>query len=200
MKVILISGPTGSGKTTFSNQILKKFKNGIVISTDNYYKTGLISKILSKIIENYFDRNISLNYTLLYKDLNFIINTGKCTHKYSYDFKNKTIKKSIKETANLEFLIIEGIFTENLLNNFKKNNYFLIELQKNKNSCMNRVITRDVKERGKSIDLAKRDFLKSWQFYYRKKKNISNKKRNVFICSNKRDLYLIFKNIVNLKQ
>ena len=50
MKLIFISGPSGSGKTTLSNQIIKKIKNGIVLSTDNYYKTGLISKLLSKIL------------------------------------------------------------------------------------------------------------------------------------------------------
>ena len=50
MKLIFISGPSGSGKTTLSNQILFKNKNGIVLSTDNYYTTGLLNKILSKIV------------------------------------------------------------------------------------------------------------------------------------------------------
>ena len=56
MKVIIISGPTGSGKTTLSRQILNKFKNGIELSTDNYYKTGLLSNLLSNMIDCYFDR------------------------------------------------------------------------------------------------------------------------------------------------
>ena len=50
MKLIFISGPSGSGKTTLSNQIIKKNKNGFVLSTDNYYKTGLISKLLPKFV------------------------------------------------------------------------------------------------------------------------------------------------------
>ena len=49
MKLIFISGPSGSGKTTLSKQIIEKIKNGIVLSTDNYYKTGPISKLLSKL-------------------------------------------------------------------------------------------------------------------------------------------------------
>ena len=53
MKLIFISGPSGSGKTTLSNQIIKKNKNGIVLSTDNYYKTGLISKLLPKFVEGF---------------------------------------------------------------------------------------------------------------------------------------------------
>jgi len=64
MKLIFISGPSGSGKTTLSNQIIKKIKNGIVLSTDNYYKTGLISKLLPKFVEGYFDRSISFNNKL----------------------------------------------------------------------------------------------------------------------------------------
>ena len=72
MKLIFISGPSGSGKTTLSNKLIKKNKNGFVLSTDNYYKTGLISKILSKFVEGFFDRNISFNYKLFKKDFNFI--------------------------------------------------------------------------------------------------------------------------------
>ena len=41
MKIIFISGPSGSGKTTLSKQLIVKIKNGLVLSTDNYYKTGL---------------------------------------------------------------------------------------------------------------------------------------------------------------
>jgi len=56
-----------------SNQIIKKNKNGSVLSTDNYYKTGLISKLLPKFVEGFFDRSISFNNKLFKKDfdLNF---------------------------------------------------------------------------------------------------------------------------------
>ena len=91
MKLIFISGPSGSGKTTLSNQIKVKFKNGIILSTDNYYKTGLISKILSKTIPGYFDRSISFNYKLFKKDFDYIIKNGTSINERSYDFKNKII-------------------------------------------------------------------------------------------------------------
>ena len=74
MKLIFISGPSGSGKTTLSKKIKEEIKNGIILSTDNYYKTGLISKLLSKFVEGYFDRGISFNYKLFKKDFNFIYN------------------------------------------------------------------------------------------------------------------------------
>ena len=76
MKLIFISGPSGSGKTTLSNQIIKKNKNGIVLSTDNYYKTGLISKLLPKFVEGFFDRSISFNNKLFKKDFDFIYKNG----------------------------------------------------------------------------------------------------------------------------
>ena len=47
MKLIFISGPSGSGKTTLSKKIIGKNKNGIILSTDNYYKIGLLSKLIS---------------------------------------------------------------------------------------------------------------------------------------------------------
>ena len=89
MKIIFISGPSGSGKTTLSNQLMVKIKNGIVLSTDNYYKTGLISKLRSKFVKGYFDRSISFNYKLLNKDFNFIIKNGISINERSYNFKKK---------------------------------------------------------------------------------------------------------------
>ena len=68
MKIIFISGPSGSGKTTLSNQIKVKINNGIILSTDNYYKTGLISNLLSKAVDAYFDKKLSFNSNLLKKD------------------------------------------------------------------------------------------------------------------------------------
>ena len=51
MKLIFISGPSGSGKTTLSKQIIGKIKNGFILSTDNYYKVGIISTFLSKFVK-----------------------------------------------------------------------------------------------------------------------------------------------------
>ena len=97
MQLIIISGPSGSGKTTLSNIILEKLKNGIILNTDNYYKTGLISQILSKIITCYFDRKISFNNKLFEGDLEFILKNGFSNISYEYNFKSKLIKKDIKK-------------------------------------------------------------------------------------------------------
>ena len=198
MKIIIISGPTGSGKTNLTKEILNKFKNGIDLSTDNYYRTGLISNLLSKIIYGYYDRKISFNYKLFKKDLHYICKNNKSEHIYSYDFVTKTIKKSYKKRINIDYIIVEGIFTKELLRNFKKHNCFFIELETNKESCMNRVIKRDLNERGKCKDLAKKDFLKSWSVYYGKN-YLSNNYLKPFVYSNKTEIYIEIKNKLNLK-
>ena len=149
MKLIFISGPPGSGKTSLSNQILLKIKNGIVLSTDNYYKTGIISKLLSKIMKGYFDRKISFNNNLFKNDFNFILNNGVSIQERSYDFKNKTIKNKLNRRDNIKFLIVEGIFAKQFSNTLNNQNYYFLELKINKNECMKRVLQRDIKERGK---------------------------------------------------
>ena len=112
MKLIFISGPSGSGKTTLANQILFKINNGIILSTDNYYKTGAISKILSKFIKGYFDRRLSFNFKLFKKDIESIINNGFSNYTRIYDFKKKYLKKKLIKTKNINYIVIEGIFTK----------------------------------------------------------------------------------------
>ena len=186
MKLIFISGPSGSGKTTLSKQIIGKIKNGIILSTDNYYKVGLISKLLSKFVKGYFDKSISFNHKLLKKDFNFILNNGISINERFYNFEKKTINNFSNETKNIKFLIIEGIFAKEFSSRLCNQNYFFLELKINKNECMNRVVQRDLRERGKKKKQAENDFLKSWFIYYEKFKNkkIKNKVNEFTITKN----------------
>ena len=198
MKIILISGPSGSGKTTLSNQIISKIKNGKVLSTDNYYKTGLISKFFSKFTRYYFDRIISFNYKLFKKDFNFILKNGISKYERLYNYEEKTIKTFLKKTNNIKFIIIEGIFSKDFTNALYDENYFFLELKINKNLCMKRVVQRDLKERGKAKKQAENDFLKSWDIYYEKFKNKSLKNnKNKFTITEKTNIKQILKKIFN---
>ena len=196
MKLIFISGPSGSGKTTLSNQIIKKNKNGIVLSTDNYYKTGLISKLLPKFVEGFFDRSISFNYKLFKKDFDFIYKNGISIFDRYYNFENKTIHNILNETNNINFLIVEGIFAKEFSNILYNRNFFFIELKINKIECMKRVVQRDIKERGKDKKQAENDFLKSWSIYYEKfKPNSIKNNTNKFIIEKNTDIDYILKKL-----
>ena len=198
MKLIFISGPSGSGKTTLSNQIIEKTKNGIVLSTDNYYKTGLISKLLSKIYRNYFDRIISFNYKLFKKDFNFIFKNEISINQRFYDFEKQKTKKYLKETNNIKYLIVEGIFAREFSITLDSNNFYFLELKINKKECMRRAILRDLKERGKVKKKAENDFLNSWDIYYKKFKNKSMKnKANEFNIRKNTNIDKILNKIFN---
>ena len=198
MKLIFISGPSGSGKTTLSNQIIKKNKNGIVLSTDNYYKTGLISKLLPKFMEGFFDRSISFNIELFKKDFDFIYKNGISTFDRYYNFEKKTVQNILNETNNISFLIVEGIFAEKFSNTLNNKDYIFLELKTKKNECMKRVIQRDIKERGKDKKQAEDDFLKSWSIYYEKfKPNSIKNNTNKFIIEKNTDIDHILKKLFN---
>ena len=198
MKLIFISGPSGSGKTTLSNQIIEKTKNGIVLSTDNYYKTGLISKLLSKIFRSYFDRIISFNYKLFKKDFNFIVKNEISSNQRFYDFEKQKTKNYLKETNNINYLIVEGIFAREFSITLDSNNFYFLELKINKKECMRRAVLRDLKERGKVKKKAENDFLNSWDIYYKKFKNKSMKnKENEFKIKKITDIDKILNKIFN---
>ena len=197
MKLIFISGPSGSGKTTLSNQIIKKNKNGIVLSTDNYYKTGLISKLLPKFVEGFFDRSISFNNKLFKKDFDFICKNGISICDRYYNFEKKTIKNILNETNNISFLIVEGIFAKELSNTLNIKDYIFLEIKTKKNECMKRVVQRDIKERGKDKKQAENDFIKSWEIYYKKcKSNSIKNNKNKFIIRENTNIDHILKKII----
>jgi len=197
MKLIFISGPSGSGKTTLSNQIIKKNKNGIVLSTDNYYKTGLISKLLPKLVDGFFDRSISFNNKLFKKDFDFIYKNRISILDRYYNFEKKTIQIILNKTNNISFLIVEGIFAKEFSSTLNIQDYYFLEIKTKKNECMKRVVQRDIKERGKDKKQAENDFLKSWSIYYEKFKRNSIKNNTKIIIEKNTDIDHILKKLFN---
>ena len=199
MQLIVISGPSGSGKTTLSEKILKNLKNGIILNTDNYYKTGILSQILSRTLTSYFDRKISFNFGLFKRDLEFIVKNGFSNFCFEYNFKSRSIKKVYQNTKNIRFVIVEGIFGQEIFKTLSKNNCFLITLKVSKETCLNRVVKRDFLERGKSKDLAKKDFKKAWELFCKntKKYNSGNYFKTIVVSKNS-DMDLLIKEITNI--
>ena len=111
-----------------------------------------------------------------------------------YDFKNKSVKKINEQTKKIRYVIVEGIFGKKILESQSSNNCILVKLKTNKQSCMKRVIKRDFLERGKSKNLAQRDFIKAWEFFYNdKKENNSRNYLKEIVVINKRDINSLLK-------
>ena len=175
MKLIFITGPSGSGKTTISKYISQNLTNSYILSTDNYYKTGFISRISSKFIKSYFDKILSHDKGLIKKDIDYILKNNSINHYYKYDFIKKVTKKNFKNFSNIQNLIIEGIFSLELTDYFSENQYFLIRLKEKKSTCRNRILERDSVERGKNKILNLNEFNNGWNIYKNKEKKYRSK-------------------------
>ena len=171
MKIIIITGPSGSGKTSLAKKLMAKLENCHVISTDDFYRTGKISNLLSKFLESYFDKQISHNGKLLKKTINNILINKEVNYSYKYDFIRKRTEISYMKSTNINNLIIEGIFTLELLKFISTYDYLLIRLKLNKDICMKRIYERDHNERGKSKKKSIEEFKKAWDIYNKKEKS-----------------------------
>tara|TARA_B100000900_G_scaffold148305_1_gene125811 strand:+ start:441 stop:1046 length:606 start_codon:yes stop_codon:yes gene_type:complete len=183
MRIIIITGPSGSGKTSLAKKLLLKLENSHILSTDDFYKTGKISNLLSKFIESYFDKKISLDKKLLKQTINLILKNKEINYSYKYDFIKKRTEIKYKKSLFINNLIIEGIFTLELLKFISRNDYLLIRLNTNKEICMKRIYERDHIERGKNKTTSLEDFTKAWNIYKRKEnsyKNLDKAKELIF--------------------
>ena len=135
MKIIIISGPSGSGKTTLSNKLLLKLKKSFILNTDNYYRRGLRSNLLSKLIYSYFDKIISFNRQRFIKDLTYILNNKNIESYYKYDFVKRNLNKEFCRVKNIKYLIIEGIFGFDISDLLEMDKVVFIELKSNKEIC-----------------------------------------------------------------
>ena len=195
MKLIFITGPSGSGKTTISKYISKYLSNSYILSTDNYYRTGFISKILSKIIKSYFDRILSHKKKIIKKDIDYILKNKSINHHYKYNFIDKTTEKNIKNISNIQNLIIEGIFSLELTDYFKQNQYLLIRLKEKKSICRKRILKRDSIERGKNNILNINEYNNGWKIYQRKEKKYKYKIERGITLNKNIDLEFLLKKL-----
>ena len=168
MKIIIITGPSGSGKTSLAKKLFVELENCHIISTDDFYKTGVISNLLAKFIRSYFDRKISQNNKLLKRTINKIIKDGKINYSFKYDFIRKRTEIIYKKPSIIKNLIIEGIFALELQKFISRNDYLLVRLKINKEICMKRIKGRDYIERGKNKKKSIEDFKEAWNIYHNK--------------------------------
>ncbi len=168
MKTIIITGPSGSGKSYITNRLMELLDNTIVIKTDSYYKDDILIKLLSILRNDIYDRNISFKRKDLMNTLQSIYNKENIAKIYFYDFK---VKKSVKSKINLNYkdnnqlLILEGIFAHRLNLNYQKT--INIECVEKKEICYKRRLKRDTIERGRKINEVNDRFSRSWDLFYK---------------------------------
>ena len=175
MKTIIITGPSGSGKSYLSKKISKLFNNTIVIKTDSYYKDNIFIKFLSIFQNDIYDRPISFKKSEIKKTLRSLNNKDRLISFYNYDFKRKQSSKS-EESINYEgdnqLLILEGIFAHRLDLNY--NETINIICKEEKDICFKRRLKRDQLERGRDSREVNNKFNISWYLFHENVQNYLN--------------------------
>ncbi len=175
MKTIIITGPSGSGKSYLSKKISKLFNNTIVIKTDSYYKDNIFIRFSSIFQHDIYDRLLSFKINEIMKTLKSIHNKDRSITSYKYDFKRKHSSKSeeiINYKGDSQFLILEGIFAHRLDINYKET--INIVCEEEKDICFMRRLKRDQLERGRDSREVNQKFNKSWHLYYENVQNYLN--------------------------
>jgi len=109
MKIIGISGGSGSGKTYFSLKLLKRFEKKIgIIKLDSYYKDLSNMNLIDR-KENNFDHPDSFDFNLLLSDLNKLEKFERVKIPI-YDYKNHIRTNETFLIDKKKIIIVEGIF------------------------------------------------------------------------------------------
>ena len=198
MKTIIITGPSGSGKSYLSSKLSKLFSDSILIKTDSYYRDNLLIRFLSIFLYDIYDRTLSIKKNKIIKILRSIVNKDKTISFYKYDFKRKISSKSkigINYKRDNQFLILEGIFAHRLNLNYHETVNIVCE--EKKENCFKRRLQRDKLERARTNREVNIKFDKSWYLFYRNVQNFLNK--NEFIALNPFDKISYDKLIFYLK-
>lgn len=108
--IIGITGGSGSGKTTFINQLKDRFRPDEVcfVSQDDYYRPREEQRIDKQGIRN-FDLPESIEREDLVRDLQLLVR-GKTVRRQEYVFNNENAMPQIRIFQPAPILIVEGIF------------------------------------------------------------------------------------------
>ena len=185
MKPIIIgmAGGTGSGKTYTVNRLLNSYsKNYIInIEQDSYYKDLSNIDYKDRTKKN-FDHPDSIDIDLFQENLKQL-SAGFDITVPIYDFLNHIRLDNCKVVSNAKIIIVEGIFAL-YYPQLRKLYDIKIFIEAPENVRFKRRLNRDVKERGRTIQSIKKQYIKTVLPMYKKFIEPSKKYADFVISGN----------------
>jgi len=149
--IIGIAGASGSGKTTFAQNLVKKFPQDktLLISQDSYYKD--LSKLsLAERTDQNFDHPDSIDFKLLKKHL-IELKKGNSISQPIYNFDSHSREKRTLKIAPKSILIVEGTLLLSQPEIIEEIDCTIF-IHLDQNTCLERRMKRDISERGRTKD------------------------------------------------
>src|SRR5271157_336498 len=153
--IIGIAGPSSSGKTELSRQLVLKLPGTSIVSLDSYYR-GMEEIPLEARKKVNFDHPDALDWELLRVHLRDIAN-GKAFEEPVYSFAAYARTTETRRIEPSEFVIVEGLFVlywpelRALLNT-------KIYVETDPEVCFARRLQRDVAERGRTPESVREQY------------------------------------------
>lgn len=149
--VIGVSGGSGSGKSSVSSKILKKFTglSVMLLQQDYYYKDQSNLPFEQRLRTNY-DHPLAFDNDLFYEHLTTLIDGGSI-EKPVYDFENHTRSGETIYQDSKDVIIVEGIL---ILDDKKIRELMNIKVYVDTDDDIRlaRRILRDINERGRTVE------------------------------------------------
>lgn len=155
-KIIGIAGGSGSGKTTFAEQLCGKLGPGLsrVLLQDNYYIDQ--SSRFKEDGDINFDHPLAIDFPLLSKHL-IELKRGSSVRVPIYDFATHKRKTEVIDFAPVPFVVVDGILlfhSDELFAEFD----FTVFIDTQESIRFDRRLKRDIEERGRKEEGVRKQF------------------------------------------
>lgn len=166
MLIIGICGASGSGKSTLAEELCQRIEGRCVyLKQDSYYKDHSDMSFEARERINY-DEPDAFEHDELFNDLH-ALRMGRSIVAKNYDYTQHRRCDSNELVQPADVILIEGIhvFYDEAVREMMD---FKIYVQVDPDICLLRRVTRDIRDRGRSIDGIHRQYLDSVKPMYEK--------------------------------
>lgn len=122
-KIVMLAGPSSSGKTTTANMIVKRVEDSgasaVRISLDEFFKGERQAPLLPNGLYDY-ESVEALNIPLMQECLTALLSDGRCMMpRFDFDAKKPAPERTLLEVGENDVIIVEGIHALNpIVTNF----------------------------------------------------------------------------------